>query len=148
IGLYEFPGAERFSYGVLIQVSRFSAQVPYSAFVTKQAQESLLTYFRQNGYFQSRVQVQVRSDNTYGLANVNFRTTLGTRAKFGEVLIDGASPEEARQIHEFFRSFRARLRRAAVRPGRTYSQSTLQNATRHLESRLADDKHPFVLVKV
>ena len=25
IGLYEFPGAERFSYGVLIQVSRFSA---------------------------------------------------------------------------------------------------------------------------
>src|SRR5215831_13616371 len=30
IGLYQFPGAERFSYSLLIQVSRFSAQELYS----------------------------------------------------------------------------------------------------------------------
>src|SRR5262249_5655621 len=64
------------------------------------------------------------------------------------VLIEGASPEEARRIQKFLRSFRARLRRAAVRPGRTYSQTTLQNATRHLESRLADETHPIVQIKI
>jgi outer membrane protein assembly factor BamA len=148
IGLYQFAGAERFAYGLLIQVSRFAAQEPYSSFDIKRAEESLLMHYRQNGYFQSRVSAEVQLDKTYGLANVNFNTTLGPRAKFGEVLIEGATPEEARQIHNFLRSFRARLRQAAVRPGRTYSQNTLQNATRHLESRLTDVKHPVVQVKV
>src|SRR5215471_7791244 len=148
IGLYQFPGAERFSYGLLIQVSRFSAQELYSPSDIKNAQQALLQHFRQNGYFQSRVNVAVRPDTTHGLANVDFKTTLGPRAKFGEVLVEGATPEETRQIHSFFRSFRARLRQAAVRPGRTYSQRTLQNAVRHLESRLADDKHTFVQVSV
>jgi outer membrane protein assembly factor BamA len=148
IGLYQFPGAERFSYGLLIQVSRFSAQELYSPSDIKNAQQALLQHFRQNGYFQSRVNVAVRPDTTHGLANVDFKTTLGPRAKFGEVVIEGATPEETRQIRNFFRSFRARLRQAAVRPGRTYSQRTLQNAVRHLESRLGDDKHAFVQVNV
>ena len=148
IGLYQFPGAERFSYGLLIQVSRFSAQELYSPSDIKNAQQALLQHFRQNGYFQSRVNVAVRPDTTHGLANVDFKTTLGPRAKFGEVLIEGATPEETQQIQNFFRSFRARLRQAAVRPGRTYSQRTLQNAVRHLESRFADDKHTFVQVNV
>jgi outer membrane protein insertion porin family len=148
IGLYQFPGAERFSYGLLIQVSRFSAQEPYSPVEVKNAQEALLKHFRRNGYFQSRVGVAVRPDTTHGLANVDFKTTLGPRAQFGEVVIEGATPEETRQIQDFFRSFRARLRQAAVRPGRTYSQTTLQNAVRHLESRLADDKHTIVQVNI
>src|SRR5215467_14127367 len=148
IGLYQFPGAERFSYGLLIQVSRFSAQELYSPSDIKNAQQALLQHFRQNGYFQSRVNVVVWPDTTHGLANVDFKTTLGPRAKFGEVLVEGATPEETRQIHSFFRSFRARLRQAAVRPGRTYSQRTLQNAVRHLESRFADDKHTIVQVNV
>ena len=148
IGLYQFPGAEQFPYSLLIQVSRFSAQEPYSPVDIKNAEQALLQHFRQNGYFKSRVNVRVRTDTTHGLANVDFRTTLGPRAKFGEVLIEGATPEETLQIHDFFRSFRARLRQAAVRPGRTYSQRTLQNAVRHLESRFADDKHTFVQVNV
>jgi outer membrane protein insertion porin family len=148
IGLYQFPGAERFFYGLLIQASRFSAQEPYSSFDIQKSQEALLSYFRQNGYFRSSVNPEVRPDQGNGLVNVNFKTTLGSRAKFGEVHIEGASAEESRQIRDFFNSFRARLRRAAVRPGRTYSRKTLQNATRHLESRLADDKHPMVQVKV
>jgi len=148
IGLYQFPGAERFPYALLIQVSRFSAQEFYSPFDINNAQQALLQHFRQNGYFQSRVNPAVRPDTTHGLANVDFKTTLGPRAKFGEVLIEGATPEETRQIRDFFRSFRARLRQAAVRPGRPYSQRTLQNAVRHLEVRLADDKHTFVQVNV
>jgi outer membrane protein insertion porin family len=148
VGLYQFPGAERFAFSLLIQVSRFSAQEPYSPFDIKKAQEALLTHFRQNGYFRSRIDVDVRTDKSYGLANVDFKTTLGPRAKFGNVLIEGVPPGEARQIQDFLQSFRMRLRQAAVRPGRTYSQRTLQNATRHLESRITDDKHPIVQVKV
>src|SRR5215471_13511048 len=136
VGLYQFPGAERFSYGLLIQVSRFSAQEPYSPVDVKNAQQALLTYFRQNGFFQSRVDADVRPDKTYRLANVDFKTTLGPRAKFGEVFIEDASPEVERRIQNFLCSFRARLLMAAIRPGRTFSQTRLRNATRQLESRL------------
>jgi outer membrane protein assembly factor BamA len=148
VGLYQFPGAERFSYGLLIQISRFSAQEPYSPLDTKRAQESLLMYFRQNGYFQSRVEAVVRPDKLNGLVNVDFKTTLGLRARFGNVLTEGVTPGEASRIQRFLRSFRARLRMAAVRPGGTYSQTRLQNATRQLESRLADDAGPIVQIKV
>jgi outer membrane protein insertion porin family len=146
IGLYQFPGAERFSYSLLIQVSRFSAQEQYSPTDIDSAKEGLLQHFRQNGYFQSRVDVEVRPDTIHGLANVDFKTMLGPRARFGEVLIEGATAEQTLQIQSFFRSFRARLRQAAVRPGRTYSQRTLQNAVRHLESRLDADKNTPVQV--
>src|SRR5262249_31764226 len=111
-------------------------------------QAALLNHFRQNGFFQSCITVEVQADKNYGLANVNFNTVLGPRARFGEVFIEGADSTEAQQIQDFLRSFRARVRRAAVRPGRTYRQTTLQNATRHLESRLADARHPAVRVKV
>lgn len=148
IGLYQFPGAERFSYSLLIQVSRFSAQELYSPSDISNSKEALLLHFRQNGYFQSRVDVEVRQDKILGLANVDFKTMLGPRARFGEVLVEGATAEQTLQIQDFFRSFRARLRQAAVRPGRTYSQTTLQNAIRNLESRLATDEHTVVQVNV
>src|SRR5262249_8901795 len=101
IGLYQFPGAERFSYGLLIQVSHFSAQELYSPFDVENAREALLKYFRQNGYFQSRVDVALRPDIVHGLANVDFKTALGLRARFGEVLIEGATSQETRQIQDF-----------------------------------------------
>jgi outer membrane protein assembly factor BamA len=148
VGLYQFTGAERFSYGLLIQVSRFSAQEPYSPVDVKEGKEALQAYFRQNGFFQSRIDADVRPDKSYRLANVDFKTTLGPRAKFGEVLIEGASPEVELRIQNFLRSFRARLRMAAVRPGQTFSQTRLRNATRQLESRLADETHPIVQIKV
>src|SRR6516165_715376 len=148
VGLYQFPGAERFPYGLLLQVSHFSSQEPYSSSDINKAKETLQAHFRQNGYFRSHIEVEVQPDKTHGLANVNFNTTLGPRAKFGDVVIQGASPEETIQMQKFLRSFRARIQMAAVRPGRTYSLRTLQNAIRRLESRLANDKHPVVRVKL
>ena len=148
VGLYQFPGAERFPYGLLLQVSHFSSQEPYSSSDINKAKETLQAHFRQNGYFTSHIEVEVQPDKTHGLANVNFNTALGPRARFGDVVIEGASPEETIQMQEFLRSFRARIQMAAVRPGRTYSLRTLQNAIRRLESRLANDKHPVVRVKL
>jgi outer membrane protein assembly factor BamA len=148
VGLYQFPGAERFPYGLLLQVSNFSSQEPYSSSDINKAKEGLQTHFRRNGYFRSEINVEVQPDKIHRLANVNFNTALGPRAKFGNVVIEGTSPEETIRMQKFLRSFRARIQMAAVRPGRTYSLTTLQNAIRHLESRLANDKHPVVQVKL
>jgi outer membrane protein assembly factor BamA len=148
VGIYQFPGAERFPYGLLLQVSNFSSQEPYSSTDINKAKEALLTHFRQNGYFRSEIKVAVQPDRIHGLANVNFNTALGPRAEFGDVVIEGATPEETTRMQKFLRSFRARIQMAAVRPGRTYSLTTLQNAIRHLESRLSNDRHPAVRVKL
>src|SRR5262249_37235856 len=69
------------------------------------------------------------------------RTTLGRRADFGDVIFDGATPEQAKQLQSVLTSFRARVRMAAIRPGRNFSFRTLQNATRSLESRLIRNQY-------
>ena len=56
-GIFDFPGAERLSYTRLVQVSNFSAQSPYNAEDVEQDRQSLLTYLRQEGYFEAEVQI-------------------------------------------------------------------------------------------
>src|SRR6185312_16010912 len=70
------------------------------------------------------------------LVNVTFRTTLHRRAKFGKVIFAGAPPEQEQKLQRVLHSYIARLRGAAIRPGKTYSLKTVQNATQYLESQL------------
>jgi len=39
-------------------------------------------HFNRNGFFEAQVQPEVRTDSANGLANIDFRTTLGRRADF------------------------------------------------------------------
>jgi outer membrane protein assembly factor BamA len=79
-GIFEFPGAERLSYTRLVQVSNFTAQSPYSAEDVEQDRQSLLTFLRQQGYFQADVQTETRVDEPAALANILFHVTLKKRA--------------------------------------------------------------------
>jgi outer membrane protein insertion porin family len=136
-GMYQFTGAKRFSYARLLQVTSYSAQEPYSPVDIDKAQDSLQTFLRRNGYFEAQIEPTVETDESNGLANVTFHVTLNRLAKFGEVVITGASREETQHLKSVLHSLRARMYTAAIRSGKKYSLNTLQNATRFLESRLA-----------
>src|SRR6185295_9775462 len=47
-GMYQFPGAEQFSYARLVQVANYVQQEPYSPIDIQKAQESLLAFLRRN----------------------------------------------------------------------------------------------------
>ncbi len=135
-GVFEFPGAERFAYSRLIQVSNYPAQMAYSAGEVEQDRKSLLNFYRQEGYFEAEVRSKVKVDSAHGLANIEFPAKLGRRAKFGEVEIAGLPPDQQQQLQQKLKSLIARSRESAIRAGKTYHYATLTRAIQYLQTVL------------
>ena len=67
---------------------------------------------------------------------MNFRVNLNRHAKFGNVILKGAPPEEEQRLQRALKSWMARVRGSAIRTGKSYSLRRVQNATQYLESQL------------
>jgi len=135
-GIFQFPGAERFAYSHLLQVANYPTETPYSASVVEKDRSLLLAFLQQTGYFQADVRTEIQTDTTHAIANVLFHVTLGRRAKFGVIDIEGVSTELQVALQSQLTSMMARTRGAAIRRGRTYNRGTLDKATLYLQSTL------------
>lgn len=141
-GIYEFPGAlKHFSFSRLVQVADYPPRGAYTPVDIEIAQQALEKFFKRNGYFLAEVHPEVQVDRVHGLANVIFGVTLKRKAKFGNVTLTGASPQETEHLQRVLHSWLARLRSSAIRPGKTYSLKTVQNATQYLENELTKQEH-------
>lgn len=135
-GIYQFPGASTFPYSRLVQVANYPVQRPYSASEVERDRQALLTFYRQEGYFQAGVNTELRVDKGHEIANVVFKSTLGRKARFGKVDITGLPNDEQHHLENSLKGLLARVREAAVRPGKPYHRSTLMRATTYLQSQL------------
>jgi outer membrane protein insertion porin family len=97
-GMFQFPGAERFSYSRLVQVSNYPPQAPFNRGEIQRDSDNLLNFFRQQGFFQAQVSPEVKLDTAHGLANIFFHTRLNKRSKFGNAVIAGTTPEQAESL--------------------------------------------------
>ncbi len=149
VGMYQFPGAlNEFSYTRLLQVANYNAQMPYSATDIDNAEASLTQFYRQQGYFEAEVQPKLQEDREHGLINVMFQTTLGRRAKFGKVDLQGADPKQTAYLQKKLRSVLARMKGDSLREGKTYSYGRLQKATSYMQSQLAKQDYLAANVKL
>jgi outer membrane protein assembly factor BamA len=135
-GMYHFPGAERFAYARLIQVAHYVSQAPYDSSEVEHARQLLLRFYEQEGFFEAQVATELNVDERHGIVNVIFKSALGRRANFGEIVVEGLSPSEAKDFQDRLRSRMARFRGAAIRAGKTYKHSTLNRAVNYIQSRL------------
>ncbi len=135
-GIFEFPGAERFPYSKLVQIANYPPGAPFNADDVQRDTDALLRFFQQEGYFQAGVRPQVSLDTAHNVANVRFMVSLSHRAKFGTVAIANTTPEEAGKMTKSLQGVVARVRGAAIRPGKNYRRATLTNATQYLQKRL------------
>lgn len=147
-GIYQFPGADQFAYSRLVQVANYPVQTPFDKTDLNRAHDHLVTFFRQEGYFQVEVKPEVNVDSQHGLANVAFRVALGRKAKFGTVAIDGAAPADQAHLQQKLITFVARARGAAIRPGKSYHHSTLTKAQQYLQSLLQKQGYLSAQVKL
>jgi outer membrane protein insertion porin family len=147
-GIFEFPGAERFNYSRLVQIANYPPQAPFNAGDVQKDSDALLEFFQQQGYFEAEVRPQVNLDTAHNLANVRFMVSLNRRAKFGTVAIADTTPEEAASMSKSLQSMKARLRGAAIRPGKNYRRATLNNAQRYLQKRLEKQSKLAAQVKL
>jgi len=147
-GIFQFPGAERFPYSRLIQVSNYTSQAPYDASTIERDRQRMLRFFQQEGYFQAQVSTRLQIDSKHGVVNVVFQTNLGRRAKYGEVIIAGTPADQTQELQKRLKSPMARLRGAAIRKGKVYRRTTLNKATAVLQSRLQKDGYLAAQVKL
>jgi outer membrane protein insertion porin family len=140
-GIYEFPGSGHFAYSRLLQVANYPPRGAYTEVDVKDAQVALEKFFERSGYFLAEVRPSLELHKNYGLVDIIYNVTLGKRANFGNVDIQGTTPEEAAQLAGALRSFWARLRGAAIRPGKKYKLKTVENATQYLENSLMKQDH-------
>jgi outer membrane protein insertion porin family len=137
IGVYRFPGATAvFPYSRLLQVANYQSQMPYTPDEIPQAQTALTDFFHRSGFFLAQVKPDVQTDAEHGVANVVFHTTLGKRAKFGNIIIEGTSPEQTARLKGDVRSIRAVLTASSLKPGKNYVLPRVERATRYMQSRL------------
>ena len=149
VGMYEFPGATgRYAYSRLLQLAEYPTQAPYSNADVRQAEDALAHFFQQDGFFESEVHAETVIDSTHNLVNVLFNTTLGRRAKIGQIQLQGASPDETAYLHGKLHSFMARLRASYLKPGMTFSHYRLTNATHYMEAALTKQNYPTGTVKL
>jgi outer membrane protein insertion porin family len=147
-GIFQFPGASRFNYSRLLQATNYPPRGEYSHLDVQDAVQDLTRFLKRNGYFLAKVDPEVQTDEAHGLANIIFHVTLNKKAKFGEVEIEGASPEEAAHLKSVSHSFMARIRGSAIRPGKTYRMKTVGNASQYLEGNLMKQHHLAAEVKL
>ncbi len=139
IGIFQFPGAGRYSYSRLLQVANYPVQTAFNARDIEQDRQNLVTFFRQQGFFQAEVNPEVQVDSPHAIANIFFRTRLGAKAKFGAIHIEGLPQESAARYQQKLTASRARLRGAAIRNEKKYSNATLNRASQYLQSLLRKD---------
>jgi outer membrane protein insertion porin family len=147
-GIFEFPGAERFPYSKLVQIANYPPQAPFNAGDVQKDSDALIRFFQQEGYFEAEVRPQVNLDTEHNLANVRFMVSLNRRAKFGTVVIANTSSDQAAKMTKSLQGTSARLRGAAIRPGKNYRRGTLTNAQRYLQKRLEKQKRLAAQVKL
>jgi outer membrane protein insertion porin family len=135
-GIFEFPGAERFPYSKLVQIANYPPQAPFNAGDVQKDSDGLLRFFQQEGYFEAEVRPQVNLDTGHNLANVRFMVSLNRKAKFGTVAIANTTPEQAAKMTKSLQGIKARVRGAAIRPGKNYRRQTLTNAQQYLQKGL------------
>ena len=131
-GIFEFPGAERFPYSKLVQIANYPPQAPYNAGDVQKDRDALLRFFQQQGYFEAEVRPQLDLDTVHNVVNIKFMVSLNRRAKFGKLAIANTTPQQAAQMTKSLQGIKARVRGAAIRPGKNYRRATLTNAQQYL----------------
>ncbi len=147
-GIFQFPGAERFPYSRLVQVSNYVSQAPYNASEVEHDRKDLIRFFQQTGYFQAEVSTELKIDTQHKIVNVLFHSDLGRKAKFGIIDISGLPSPQSTDLQLRLTSFFARIRGAAIRKGKTYSHTTLNKATNYIQTRLQKDGFLAAQVKL
>lgn len=141
-GIYEFPGAlGRFSYARLLQVANYPPRGAYTPVDVENAKNGIADYLHRSGYFLAKIETSLENHPKYGLVDVIFHVTLNQRAKFGDVIITGTTPQESEFLKGKVHSLIARLKRSAIRPGKTYKLSTVTRATHYIENTLTSQDH-------
>jgi outer membrane protein insertion porin family len=139
VGMIYFPGATKaFAYARLLQTVNIPDQTAYVPDLLPKGRDALLHLFQAEGFFAADVEIETQSDEKHRVVDITYRCRLGPRAKLGNVVMQGASPETEAKLRRSLGSLRAKLKGASLTLRSTYSQERLRKSVDYLRADLQD----------
>jgi outer membrane protein insertion porin family len=135
LGLVSFPGAMKsFSYTRLLQAANIPTRSPFVPDYVSDEEQRLLRFFASEGFFAAGITAHTQNDDAHRLVNVIFDCDLHSRAKIGDVTVQGVPAEEAADVQKTLRSFWATIAGVSLKPGTTYSHGRIEKSLEHLRT--------------
>ncbi len=135
VGLITFPGAAKsISYTQLLQAVNIAQDAPFVQEELSDKETTLQTFLETQGYFASSVSATTQVDDAHHLVNIAFECVMRTRAKVGEINIEGVKPEEAADVRHALTSLPAKISLSSLRSGVTYSRTRIDKSLDRLRA--------------
>jgi outer membrane protein assembly factor BamA len=148
VGMIYFPGAKAFSYTRMLQAVNIPEQTPFVDDLVTKGRDALLQLFRNDGFFEAKVDPETQRDEKHLVVNLIYHCTLGKRAKIGELSFQGATEREVAELRAALTSFWAKLKGGSLRRGQPYTQARLTKALDYLRQRLQKSGHLTPVVRL
>jgi outer membrane protein insertion porin family len=148
VGMVYFPGAKAFSYTRMLQAVNIPEQTPFVEDLITKGQEALVELFKNDGYFEAKVNQETQRDEKHLIVNLIYHCTLGKRAKIGELTFQGATAKEEAELRAALTSLWAKLKGGSLRRGQPYTQVRLMKSLDYLRQRLQKSGHLTPVVRL
>jgi outer membrane protein insertion porin family len=135
VGLITFPGARTsIAYTQMLQAVNISLDAPFVKDELSDKEDALQKYFATQGYFAAAVSSSTKVDDAHRIVNIAFECDMHSRAKVGEVNIEGVTPEEAADIQHTLTSLSAKVGFTSLKPGVPYSRTRIDKSLDRLRA--------------
>ena len=135
VGLITFPGAAKaLSYTQMLQAVNIPLDAPFVKDQLADKEGALQKYFETQGYFAAAVSNSIKVDDAHHLVNIAFECDMHTRAKVGEVNIEGVTPQEAAGIQHTLTSLSSKISFTSLKPGVPYSRTRIDKSLDRLRA--------------
>ena len=148
VGMVYFPGAKAFSYTRMLQAVNIPDQTPYVEDLVGKGKDALLHLFRNEGFFEAKVDPETQRDEEHLIVNLVYHCTLGRRAKIGQLTFQGATEKEAAQLRAALTSFWAKVKGGSLKRGQPYTEARLTKSLDYLRQRLRKSGHLTPIVRL
>ena len=135
VGLITFPGARKAaSYTQMLQAVNIPLDAPFVKDELSDKEDALQKYFATQGYFAAAVSSSIKVDDAHHLVNIAFDCDMHSRAKVGEVNIEGVTPQEAADIQHTLTSLSSKISFTSLKPGVKYSRTRIDKSLDRLRA--------------
>ena len=135
VGLITFPGAGKAaSYTQMLQAVNIPIDGPFVKDELADKEGALQKYFATQGFFAAAVSSSIKVDDAHHLVNIAFDCDMHSRAKVGEVNIEGVTPQEAADIQHTLTTLSSKISFSSLKPGVTYSRARIDKSLDRLRA--------------
>ncbi len=135
VGLITFPGAAKsISYTQLLQAVNIALDAPFVHDELSDKEAELQKFLETQGFFAASVSSSPHVDDTHHLVNIAFECEMRSRAKVGDVNIEGLKPDEAADVQHTLTSLSAKISLTSLKPGVAYSRTRIDKALDRLRA--------------